>query len=314
MNRRCLYCAEPLPDVHPSDFHEKCCLDFFGTNVSPTFPYNLEEMADLAKKTLERSISVPGVQPKLSLSLVEEALGASRLTVVGALGGNYIFKPPTERFPELPANEHITMLMARVFGIETVKSSLIRMSSGELSYITRRIDRTDSGKKTHMLDFFQILEGVDKYKSSMEKIGKGLASYSANTLLDLLRLFEITLFSYLTGNNDMHLKNFSMIRKDNNDWVLSPAYDLLNVTIANPEDKEELALTMGGKKNRLKKENFLKFGQGLRLNDRQLNGVFRRVIKHKPDALSCIDKSFLSTEMKSAYKTLLWERYGTIES
>lgn len=112
----------------------------------------------------------------------------------------------------------------------------------------------------------------------------------------------------------MHLKNFSMIRKDDHDWVLSPAYDLLNVTIANPEDKEELALTMDGKKSRLKKENFIKFGQGLGLSDRQLNGVFRRFSKHKPDALTYIDKSFLSAEMKSAYKTLLLERYRMIES
>lgn len=313
MNSRCLYCAEPLSEVHSSDFHERCCQDFFGTSLPPILPYNLDQMAELAKRTLERSVSVPGVQPKLSLSLVKEALGSSRLTVVGALGGNYIFKPPTEHFAELPANEHITMLMARAFGVETVKSSLIRMSSGELSYVTKRVDRTDSGEKVHMLDFFQILEAVDKYKSSMERIGKGLASYSANTLLDLLRLFESTLFSYLTGNNDMHLKNFSMIRKKDKEWVLAPAYDLLNVTIANPEDKEELALTMDGKKSKFKKENFLKFGRGLGLSDRQLSGVFKRFTQHKPDALVCIDKSFLSVEMKQAYKALLLERYKMVE-
>jgi len=131
-----------------------------------------------------------------------------RLTVVGALGGNYIFKPPSENFPEMPENEHLTMRMAEAFGINTVMSSLIRLQSGELSYITKRIDRTPSGEKIHMLDMFQITEAVDKYKSSMEKIGKALEEYSSNTLLDTFYFLELGIFSFLTGNNDMHLKNF----------------------------------------------------------------------------------------------------------
>jgi serine/threonine-protein kinase HipA len=170
-----------------------------------------------------------------------------RLTVVGAPGGNYIFNPPSERFIEMPQNEHFTMRIAEAVGIKTVPSSLIRLASGELSYITKRIDRTASGEKIHMLDMFQITEAFDKYRSSMEKIGKALDKYSRNTLLDKLYLFEITLFCFLTGNNDIHLKNFSMIN-NREDWMLSPAYDLLNVSIINPDDEEELALTLEGKR------------------------------------------------------------------
>jgi serine/threonine-protein kinase HipA len=231
-----------------------------------------------------------------------------RLTVVGALGGNYIFKPPSNQFAEMPENEHLTMRIAESFGIKTVKSSLIRLQSGELSYITKRIDRTDTGEKIHMLDMFQITEAFDKYKSSMEKIGKALNDYSDNTLLDKLNFFELAIFSFITGNNDMHLKNFSMIHIADT-WTLAPAYDLLNVAIVNPEDTEELALTLEGKKKKLKWEHFERLGRNLELNDKQINGVIKRFQKNKPKALKWIDNSFLSSDYKQKYKTLLEERY-----
>ena len=254
MTKKCLYCYQSLEKSHEDDFHEHCSLEFFGTKKSPLLEYSLNQMAELAKNVVERSIAVPGVQPKLSLSLVKGAMQnghSGRLTVVGALGGNYIFKPPSEHFPEMPQNEHVTMRIAEAFGIRTVQSSLIRLQSGELSYITKRIDRTVTGEKIHMIDMFQITEAFDKYKSSMEKVGKAIDSYSNNTLLDKIFYFELTLFSFLTGNNDMHLKNFSMMESPSG-WILSPAYDLLNVTILNPEDTEELALTLAGKRKKLK--------------------------------------------------------------
>jgi len=147
------------------------------------------------------------------MSLIRETQKTSdtRLTVVGALGGGYIFKPPSEDYPEMPQNEHLTMRIAEAYGIRVVPSSLIRLASGELSYITRRVDRKGEGEKIHMLDMFQITEAFDKYKSSLEKVGKAIYSYSENPLLDILFFFELTLFSFLSGNNDMHLKNYSMI-------------------------------------------------------------------------------------------------------
>ena len=120
-------------------------------------------------------------------------------------------KAPSKDYPEMPQNEYLTMRMAEMFGVRIVPSSLIRLTSGELSYITRRVDRKDSGEKIHMIDMFQIIEAIDKYKSSLEKVGKAIGNYSDNTLLDKLNFFELTLFCFLTGNNDMHLKNFSMI-------------------------------------------------------------------------------------------------------
>ena len=235
----------------------------------------------------------------------------SRLTVVGALGGNYIFKPPSNHFPEMPENEHVTMRIAEAFGINVVKSSLIRLQSGELSYITKRIDRTETGEKIHMLDMFQITEAFDKYKSSMEKVGKALNEFSDNTLLDKLYFLEIAIFSFLTGNNDMHLKNFSMINKEDS-WILAPAYDLLNVAIVNPEDTEELALTLEGKKKKIQWEHFERLGLSLGLNQKQLTSLSKRFIKNKKLALKWIDNSFLSEEYKEKYKEVLNNRYNIL--
>ena len=307
---KCLYCYKPLEN-NETDFHEHCSLAFFGTKQPPVFEHTLKDMAELAKNVVERSVAVPGVQPKLSLSLVNTTLqdgNKGRLTVVGALGGNYIFKPPSENYPEMPQNEHLTMRIAEAFGINTVMSSLIRLQSGELSYITKRIDRTTTGEKIHMLDMFQITEAVDKYKSSMEKVGKALQDYSSNTLLDTLYFLELCVFSFLTGNNDMHLKNFSMINSGES-WSLAPAYDLLNVAIVNPDDTEELALTLEGKKKKLKWEHFERLGKKLGLNNKQLNGIVKRFLKNKPLALLWINNSFLSDEYKEKYTNLLEERY-----
>jgi serine/threonine-protein kinase HipA len=311
MNRKCLYCYKALETDGESDFHEHCSLEFFGVKKAPLLSYSLGQMSELAKNVVERSIAVPGVQPKLSLSFINEAMerdNTGRLTVVGALGGNYILKPPSEHYPDMPQNEHVTMRIAEAFGIRTVKSSLIRLQSGELAYITKRIDRTESGEKIHMLDMFQILEASDKYKSSMEKIGKALGEYSDNTLLDKLYFFEVSVFSFLTGNNDMHLKNFSMINNGTS-WAFSPAYDLLNVAIVNPSDTEELALTLEGKKKKLKREHFERFGSALDLTVRQIDGIFSRLEKNKVWAFEWVENSFLSTLHKEAYKKIIEEKY-----
>ena len=312
---KCLYCYKPLNE-NENDFHEHCSLVFFGTKQPPVLEHTVQQMADLAKNVIKRSVAIPGVQPKLSLSLIKGTLKdghKGRLTVVGTLGGNYIFKPPSEIYPEMPQNEHLTMRMAEAFGLHTVMSSLIRLQSGELSYITKRIDRTAKREKIHMLDMFQITEAIDKYKSSMEKVGKALEEHSSNTLLDSLYFLELTIFCFLTGNNDMHLKNFSMINSGNI-WSLAPAYDLLNVAILNPDDTEELALTLEGKKKKLKWEHFERLGKKLGLNDKQLKSMAKRLLKNKTVALEWINNSFLSTEYKEKYVLLLNEKYTALFS
>ncbi len=310
MKTNCLYCYLSVDEG--KDFHEKCASLFFNSPIAPIVDYSLDEMEKLAKDIVDRSISVPGVQAKLSMSVDKSIKGKSnnRLTVVGALGGNYIFKPPTTRFPEMPENEHLTMRIAELLGMKVVPSSLIRLKSGELGYITKRIDRDDD-TKIHMLDMFQITEAFDKYKGSMEKIGKAIHLYSENTLLDSLFFFEIILFSFLTGNNDMHLKNFSMIENARG-WTFAPAYDLLNVAIVLPEDEEELALTLSGKKKKLKREHFEQFAKELGLTTKQIKGVFNRFEAKWNEIFELIDVSFLSNASKNKYKELMDTRFKRI--
>lgn len=313
-NKKCLYCYQALNEGTTVEIHEQCSVEIFGIKQPPLLEHSFNQMADLAKNVVKRSIAVPGVQPKLSLSLVKEAIQdgrMGRLTVVGALGGNYILKPPSDYFPEMPENEHLTMRIAETFGIQVVKSSLIRLQSGELSYITKRMDRTDTGEKIHLLDMFQITEAFDKYKSSMEKIGKALDAYSDNTLLDKVYFLELAVFGFLTGNNDMHLKNFSLINI-NDLWTLAPAYDLLNAAIVNPEDTEEMALPLDGKKKKLKWQHFENLGYTLGLNGKQISSIAKRFQQKKPLALKWVENSFLSKAYQKKYTNLLEKRYHTL--
>lgn len=308
MSKKCLYCYQELDTE--VDFHASCSVHFFGSRQPPVLDYIMSEMAELAKEVVESSVTVPGVQPKFSLGLIKNVLqdgGKRRLTVMGALGGNYILKPQNDTFLQMPENEHLTMRMAELCGISVVPSSLTRLKSGELSYITKRIDRTETGEKIHMLDMFQILEAFDKYKSSVEKIGKSVAEHSSNTQLDLLRLFEVVLFSYITGNNDMHLKNFSLILK-NEEWLFSPAYDLLNVNLHLPEDNEETALTINGRKRKLTKSDFINLGMKFQLTERQIANAFNRFIKAEKKMKQEIKRSFLSQENQGKYIELLENR------
>ncbi|MEL1242560.1 HipA domain-containing protein [Flavobacterium flavipallidum] len=308
--RRCLYCYQELQDDNNDYYHAKCNKAFYGTSEAPSLPYRLEDMAKLAKEAVELSITVPGVQPKLSLSLIQSNLEdgqTGRLTVMDALGGNYILKPRNQLYEQMPENEHLSMKLAELFNINVVPHNLIPLASGELCYITKRIDRLAPNTKIHMIDLLQILELEDKYKGTMEMVGKTIGELSANTLLDKLRFFELTVFNYIIGNNDMHLKNFSLWHPNLN-WELSPAYDLLNVKLILPKDDDDTALLFGGKKKNFIKKYFDQFGAVLELNEKQINFVYKRLVKWLPKAVELIQISFLNNEKKSSYTALIEKR------
>jgi serine/threonine-protein kinase HipA len=199
------------------------------------------------------------------------------------------------------------MKLAELFRISIVPVNMIRLQSGELCFLTKRIDRNEDGSKNHLIDFLQILELEDKYKGTMEQLGKTSGELSINTLLDKLRFFESTVFNCIIGNNDMHLKNHSMFLSDTG-WVLSPFYDLLNVKLVLPGDKDDMALLLGGKKENFNKGYFDCFGAVLTLNAKQINGVYKRMQKWLPGATQLIERSFLDTDRQNAYKKLTTER------
>jgi serine/threonine-protein kinase HipA len=307
---KCLYCYEEMDASLSGDYHSKCIKAFYGTDIAPALEYRLDEIEKLAKESIELSITVPGVQPKISLGLIKAVLEnkhRGRLTIMNALDGTYILKPQNIKYKEMPENEHLSMKLAELFKINVVPSNLIRLQSGELCYLTKRIDREKNGTKIHMVDFLQITELENKYLGTMEMLGKKIGELSVNTLMDKLRFFELAVFNFIIRNNDMHLKNFSMILSDIG-WVLSPAYDLLNVKIILPKDNDDTALLFGGKKKNFNKDYFDRFGFVLQLNERQVKSVYNKVEKWLPQALILIDKSFLEDSLKKQYKIVVEER------
>lgn len=307
---KCLYCYQKMDASIDGDYHPECIRAFYGTKYAPALPYRLDEMEKLAKEAVQLSVTVPGVQPKLSMGWIKTVLEDGhngRLTIMDALEGLYIIKPPNAKYKQMPENEHLSMKLAELFKINTVPSNMIRLASGELCYITKRIDRKKDKSKIHMIDLLQILELEDKYLGTMEIVGKTIGDLSVNTLMDKLHFFELSLFNFLIGNNDMHLKNFSMWLSDIG-WVLSPAYDLLNVKIILPKDNDDTALLLGGKKNNFNKGYFDEFGKVLKLNDKQINSVYRNLDSWLLHAIQLIDISFLNENYKTQYKELITQR------
>jgi len=311
----CLLCYRPLAANEPG-YHARCSKKFFGKSTAPLLPYKLEKLDEMAKKVIRSSVTVPGVQAKLSVHLTEKGKDAGRLTLVG-LWGNYILKAPVTRYPQMPEIEDLTMHLAGFFKIDTVPHGLIPLQSGELAYITKRIDRAPKGGKRHMEDMCQLTGRLteDKYKGSMEQVAKAIQRYASNPGLDLLRFFEVTLFSFLAGNADMHLKNFSLIRDARNFISLTPAYDMLStrLLISIKEDSEELALTMNGKNSNLKAGDFNRFAKTIGLSDRQVNNILKRFHTGLEPAIAFIEESFLSSELKAAFKVLLQKRVDRLE-
>ena len=298
---KCLHCYKSLSDGE-IDYHKGCARRIFESAIVPVLPYTRANIKELAREIVAASTTVTGVQAKLSLDVSRGKAGdAQRFTIVG-LWGKYILKPQTDRFANLPENEDLTMHMAEAAGIKTVPHSLIRFADGELCYITRRIDRTRQGGKIAMEDMCQLSERLteDKYKGSYERIAKLIRQHSAAPLLDVVNFWEVVVFSWLTGNADMHLKNFSLYRPADN-YMLAPAYDLLSTALAMPEDDEELALTLNGKKKRIRRNDFEKAMLENGMKDNAIAKLFDRFSKSVPKWHGLINESFLPKALQKAY-------------
>ena len=308
---KCLYCHKELK-AHEIDFHAHCSRAFFGDSVPPMLNYSRDEMDSLAAAIIQSQTTLTGVQPKISLHLNQHE-GSKRLTIVGLWGG-YIFKPQTELYPYLPELEDVTMHLAEESKLAVVPHSLIRLRDGELGYITRRIDRQADGAKIAMEDMCQLTERPTeyKYRSSHEQVAKAIRKFSSVPDLDVMQYYELVLFCWLTGNNDMHLKNFSIYQPTIGEYRLAPAYDLLNVAIVNPKDNEELALTLNGKKRKLTRHDFETAMLSSGLNEKVVSNIFRKFLRIYPQWEATIRHSFLPTDLQEAYWQLIQQRITTL--
>ncbi|HMU99372.1 MAG: HipA domain-containing protein [Chitinophagales bacterium] len=310
-SNNCLYCYNSLNEDE-QDFHSSCAKKIFGTTVPPIIEFNFKQLEELAKQIIIKSIAVTGVQPKLSLEIKKHKNELPRLTIVG-LHGNYILKPPSTEYKELPQNEDVTMHLASLVKIKTAQHCLIRLHSGELAYITKRFDRNKK-EKIAVEDFCQLTENLTehKYRSSIEKVAKATQKFTTNKGLETLRLFELVLFCYLTGNADMHLKNFALVENNLGEFELSPAYDLLSTSLVITNDKEETALNINGKKSKLKKKDFDTLAISMNINTKVLESIYTKFEKVLPYWIDFIKQSFLSKAMQKKYIELITNKHQNL--
>lgn len=313
---KCLYCYQEL-DEGQVDFHPCCSRKFFGSDTPPLLPYTRDNMTELAKQVIRTSTSVTGVQAKMSLDVNRGSKNEpARFTIVG-LWGKYIFKPQSAKYSNLPELEDLTMKMAEIAHIRTARHTLIRLADGELGYLTLRMDRGRKGEKISMLDMCQLSNRLTehKYYGTYQQLAETIKKYSSAPMLDVQRFWEIVLFSWMTGNSDMHCKNFSLIDSGNGEYVLSPAYDLLAVLLADPQDPEEMAMSfsLGGKKNGFNRNTFMsaftQSGIPATVADKMIN----RMAGYLPGWKRLISHSFLSEKMQIAYCSLLDKRREALE-
>lgn len=307
---RCLYCYGLLNEGE-RDFHRSCARKMFRRSEAPLFPYVRDDVKRLAGEVVQSRITVPGVQAKLSMELSGGRRQPDRFTIVG-LWGKYILKPQTDRFESLPEIEDVTMHLARIAGIEVAPHSLIRFADGELCYLTKRVDREDSGKKIAMEDMCQLTERLTelKYKGSYEQIAKAVLRYTESPQLNVEMYWERVLFSWLTGNTDMHLKNFSLLGA-RGQYKLSPAYDLLS-TLLVMNDEEEMALTLNAKKRRIRKEDFVTAMRRSGMEDKVIGRIFGAFLQAEARWMAFIDISFVPEKLKAGYKRLIADRLACI--
>lgn len=311
---RCLCCGKTLRTEAAHGWHTSCIKRFFGTSKIPDIDVSKEVLNLIAIDNTNKGLTVPGVQKKLSLHLSND--GEPRLTLVNYPTG-YILKPQTDEYAALPETEYLVMQMAQVSGIKTVPYALLLLPSQDnaFAYITKRIDRAD-GQMLAMEDFCQ-LDGrltEDKYHGSYERCGKIISRYSSASGLDMTELYLRVVFSFAVGNSDMHLKNFSLIETAENSgkYVLSSAYDMLSTNIVIPTDREQLALTLNGKKQNIRRKDFFVFAEAIGIAEKSAEKMIDKIVKLKDKYIAMCKESYIPDSMKVSLEKLIEQRVAVL--
>jgi serine/threonine-protein kinase HipA len=309
---KCLVCFRESS----ANYHGACGKELFGSASVPVNDISMQALKDIAHKNSKDRVVVSGVQPKISLGIEKSKTKSSRLTIMNFLSGSFILKPPHEKYAELPECEALTMELAKINKINVAPHGLYRLQSGELCYLSRRFDRVVVAhrlQKIHQEDFCQLSEQLteDKYRYSSEKLFDLIDRLSTQAGLDKVNLLQLLLFSFVTGNNDMHLKNFSLVEGE--DGVrLSPAYDLVNVNLVNPKDTEECALPIGGKKKNIGYKHFKKLAEKAKIPEKVFQKIVTQLVEQEAAWRECIENSFLSEKSQKKYLNLVRSRLSRL--
>lgn len=304
MANKCLVCYEAILDKN--FYHKHCSYSLFRSEKAPSVDFGAEDIEKLALTVVNKKLALTGVQRKLSLSQTVSDTGVNRLTIVG-FESDYILKPPSMEFLEVPELEDLTMKLGEIYGLETARHGLIRMKDGKLAYITRRFDRIGK-RKIPVEDFCQISQKMteEKYKGSSELIAKGIRAHCTNFGEDLVKLLDLLLFCFVTGNSDMHLKNFSLM-SIKGQIKFSPFYDLLTtrLLLTEKEDSEDLALPINGKKSKLKRIDFYEFSKTIGISDTVFERSLQRLKNSEKALHTCVDQSFVSEKKRGEFHGLI---------
>jgi serine/threonine-protein kinase HipA len=288
-------------------YHKKCIKRLFGTEKVPVLEFNTSELVPRISENIGK-MSISGVQIKASAALDKKK---NSIEIVQS-GGTHILKPEPGEYPRLPQNENLCMNMAENAGIIVPPHGLFYLADGKLCYIIRRFDRDDKGHKIHVEDMAQLMDlpSDSKYEASLEKVGKTILNFSRRPYLDLIEFFLRTLFCFITGNGDMHLKNWSLISDRDGNYYLSPCYDLICSKIYLPGE-DESALKLNGKRNRITDLDFTSLAEYLKIDKKSYSNVFSRLEELKQFLIEMIagDDHF---NMKDKMKEILIERYGAL--
>lgn len=321
---KCLCCNKeitPGTADAKSGWHRKCSRRFFGSDLVPKLKISDEELERLTNDTVSKGFTVPGVQKKLSIHLSKSPDREMRITLVDYPTG-YILKPQAAEYVHLPELEHLTMTLAELVGIKVAEHGLILMGEKQqLAYITKRTDRVktgDSYRALAMEDFCQLSGKLtrDKYRSSYERVSEILMQFSSTPGLDASELFIRLVFCFITGNSDMHLKNFSLIEAapGSRRYSLSPAYDLLPVNLVLPEDKEETALTLMGKKSKLRRRDFLELAPRLGLSEKTAVRLMNHVLNKTDEMIKVVREADFLDDEKEKFIELITARAERIKN
>lgn len=312
---RCLCCGKTLRTENEYGWHSSCIKSFFGTTKFPDIDVSKDVLNQIAIDNTNKGFTVPGVQKKLSLHLSQE--DNPRLTLVNYPTG-YILKPQTDEYAALPEMEYLVMQMAEASGIKTVPFALLRLPSQDnaYAYITKRIDRVN-GQMLAMEDFCQ-LDGrltEDKYRGSYERCGKIVLKHSFIKGFDVTELFIRIVFSFAIGNSDMHLKNFSLIEtsEGSNKYSLSAAYDMLSTNVVIPADKEQLALTINGKKQNIRRKDFIILADSIGITEKSAEKMIEKIVKLKDKYIAMCRESYMPDDMKETLENLIENRISILQ-
>lgn len=303
MANRCLCCEQPLEE--DGHYHPKCLKTLWGKPIAPKIPFAAKDLPEKVTTSADH-MSISGVQAKALVRLNKDS---SELEFAPT-GSTHILKPEPNEYPDLPAMENVGMIMAETLGMNVPPHGLFPMADGRLCYIVKRFDRTEDGGKIQSETMYQLLGSTDKYKGSLESVGKAIRSHAENVGLDTIDFFERVLLCFLIGNGDMHMKNWALLIRDKKP-SLAPCYDLVSskVYLAKEEDS---ALMINAKKNKLKRADFEALASYLKIDPKAAANVFDKFKDAQERLREMCVYSELNPSMRQKFEDVMAERFGRL--